>query len=406
LVIGSSNTSGFTALNWAIGSKYLEVAVDTVGGSNYISMGRIQMVSVPYALYAKTAGGGLIGATGVTGNTGATGVTGATGLTGAGNTGNTGATGTNGNNGSTGTTGATGATGADLGTHWTVTGNAGTTPATNFIGTTDLNDFVLKTNALERMRIKNNGFVGIGTQNPLVEFEVVSTAAYNPHGIMGTEYNSNPASDSHIWLRKARGTEILPSALQTNDEIGSLKFRGYNGLSFSTTVDQTEIVAVASENYTPTANGSFLKFMTTPNGSASGLERMRIDQNGNVGIGTGSPKTLVDIAGDLATRENVLTLSGNADNVAIGNYSFIRISGPTAAYEITGFAGGVDGKIIFVANNTAYTLKFKNDDGGSAPANRLYLYNNTDMTIAQNGGATFIYSASISRWFLVGNSRP
>lgn len=49
---------------------------------------------------------------------------------------------------------------------WSLTGNAGTTPATNFLGTTDLQDLVMRTNNLERMRIKNTGAVGINITDP------------------------------------------------------------------------------------------------------------------------------------------------------------------------------------------------------------------------------------------------
>ncbi|MDR2204690.1 MAG: hypothetical protein LBE36_00785 [Flavobacteriaceae bacterium] len=45
--------------------------------------------------------------------------------------------------------------------YWGLTGNSGTTPGTNFIGTTDNKDFVFKTNNLERMRILSSGSVGI-----------------------------------------------------------------------------------------------------------------------------------------------------------------------------------------------------------------------------------------------------
>jgi hypothetical protein len=413
LQIGKVNTSGFSSINWATGNVFLEVEIDTLGGNNYTAMGRTQMVSVPYALYAKTAGGGLIGATGITGNTGFTGSTGSTGSTGTngitgitGVTGSTGTTGTTGSTGFTGTTGMTGATGVDLGTHWTLTGNAGTLPGTNFIGTTDNQDFVLKTNASEKMRVLSNGFVGIGTNTPDVEFEVVSTATFNPHGIMGTEYNSNSVSDSHLWLRKARGTESAPLPVMANDEIGSLKFRGHNGIIFPTNFDQTEIVAIASENFSPTANGSFLKFMTTANGNNSGSERMRIDHNGKIGIGTPSPNTRVDIAGDIATKESTVTLSGNSNNVAIGNYTFIRITGPTANYDITGFAGGVDGKMLIVVNNTAFAVSFKDANAGSLSSNQLLLNNNADVTLSKNGGAIFIYSAALSKWFMVGHAKP
>ena len=49
---------------------------------------------------------------------------------------------------------------------WSLTGNAGTAPATNFLGTTDLQDFVIRTNNTERMRLKNTGEVGLNIVNP------------------------------------------------------------------------------------------------------------------------------------------------------------------------------------------------------------------------------------------------
>jgi len=48
---------------------------------------------------------------------------------------------------------------------WNLTGNSGTNPSTNFLGTSDSNDLILKTNNLERFRINSVGNVGIGT-NP------------------------------------------------------------------------------------------------------------------------------------------------------------------------------------------------------------------------------------------------
>jgi hypothetical protein len=44
---------------------------------------------------------------------------------------------------------------------WNLSGNSGNTPD-NFIGTTDANDFVVKTNNIERMRINPSGNMGIG----------------------------------------------------------------------------------------------------------------------------------------------------------------------------------------------------------------------------------------------------
>jgi hypothetical protein len=52
----------------------------------------------------------------------------------------------------------------------------------------------------------------------------------------------------------------------------------------------------ATENHSATALGTNISFTTTPNGSVTSLERMRIDQNGNVGIGTATPASPLTVA--------------------------------------------------------------------------------------------------------------
>jgi len=56
LVIGQGSTvSGdFSQIDWSLGSYYLAIELDI--GSGYVSMGTTQLLSVPYALYADTAG--------------------------------------------------------------------------------------------------------------------------------------------------------------------------------------------------------------------------------------------------------------------------------------------------------------------------------------------------------------
>lgn len=46
---------------------------------------------------------------------------------------------------------------------WKTTGNSGTTPGTNFIGTTDAQSLVIKTNAIERMRFNTSGAIAVGS---------------------------------------------------------------------------------------------------------------------------------------------------------------------------------------------------------------------------------------------------
>ncbi|MEO5571537.1 MAG: hypothetical protein ABIT08_10685 [Bacteroidia bacterium] len=58
---------------------------------------------------------------------------------------------------------------------WNLTGNAGTSAATNFIGTTDAKVLKIKTNNAVRIFIKSTGEVGIGTSFPAAKLDVNGT---------------------------------------------------------------------------------------------------------------------------------------------------------------------------------------------------------------------------------------
>jgi len=78
--------------------------------------------------------------------------------------------------GPTGAQGSTGPTGPSGINGWLLSGNPSTTPGTNFIGTTDANALVFKTNSSEAMRILSGGNIGIGTTSPLGTFDVRGTS--------------------------------------------------------------------------------------------------------------------------------------------------------------------------------------------------------------------------------------
>jgi hypothetical protein len=71
---------------------------------------------------------------------------------------------------------------------WTMMGNTGTDPATNFFGTVDNKDMVLKTNNIERLRIKSDGII---EANALLKMDSASvdsfrTAFVDQNGILRT----------------------------------------------------------------------------------------------------------------------------------------------------------------------------------------------------------------------------
>ena len=147
LEIGSGTvvSGDFTTIDWSAGPYFIETAVDVTGGTSYAVMGTSQLMSVPYALYAKTSGNGagpqgpagndgIDGAVGATGPAGPTGLTGATGAQGPiGLTGATGLTGPQGPQGPAGNDGAVGATGPQG-----PAGNDGAVGATGPAGPTGL----------------------------------------------------------------------------------------------------------------------------------------------------------------------------------------------------------------------------------------------------------------------------
>jgi hypothetical protein len=87
LEIGSGNVvvGMFATIDWANGPYFIETAIDVMGGTNYVVIGTSQLMSVPYALYAKTSGNGQgpVGPAGPQGPIGLTGPQGPAGSDGA-----------------------------------------------------------------------------------------------------------------------------------------------------------------------------------------------------------------------------------------------------------------------------------------------------------------------------------
>jgi hypothetical protein len=55
---GTPVSGDFTTIDWGTGDYHVQVELDLAGGINYTIMGTTQLQSVPYALYAETAGSG------------------------------------------------------------------------------------------------------------------------------------------------------------------------------------------------------------------------------------------------------------------------------------------------------------------------------------------------------------
>jgi len=56
---GNNKSGDFSRIEWGSDNYYVSIDVDKNGGSDYITMGVSQLLSVPYALYAERSGSAL-----------------------------------------------------------------------------------------------------------------------------------------------------------------------------------------------------------------------------------------------------------------------------------------------------------------------------------------------------------
>lgn len=138
-----------------------------------------------------------------------------------------------------------------------------------------------------------NNRVGIGTSAPGSTLDIQSTTL----DVQASSFSANAFSGA-LTLRKSRGATVgINTIVQSQDEVGVLRFQGANGTGYSNLA-----AIVAFVDGTPGATNDMpgrLAFYTTPDGTGSWVERMRISSSGKIGIGTTSPFALMDVAGSL-----------------------------------------------------------------------------------------------------------
>ena len=120
---------------------------------------------------------------------------------------------------------------------WGLTGNAGTTPSSNFIGTADNQDVVFKTNNVEALRIKTNQKIGIGTTNPGADYPSARIEIADDNGTnsdIAFKCGGINSSYAKLVFQKERGTLASPLPASLNDWIGGMAGKAFDGTNFIT----------------------------------------------------------------------------------------------------------------------------------------------------------------------------
>lgn len=163
---------------------------------------------------------------------------------------------------------------------WSLAGNSNSN-AVSKLGTTIAEPLNLITNNLTRLRIGTDGKVGIGTSTPQQLLHVEGSTLLNI--FVNTSPLGSISGSGQIGYAKA-----LPTA--SGQRLGYFLVGSRGGAENN--YNSAGMVGYAAGNWTAGSSyPTYLAFETTPSGSASRNERLRITSSGNVGIGTTSPGT-------------------------------------------------------------------------------------------------------------------
>jgi hypothetical protein len=208
-----------------------------------------------------------------------------------------------------------------------------------FVENSTNNPLAFATNGLERARIDSTGNFGVGLTNPL-EFGRVSVAG--------------SATKSITVTTVGNGTTGSPVETQI---VGSSFAASFSG-----------IAGIYSVNSFSSNSINMLTFKTS-NTSNVTAERMRIDGDGNVGIGTTSPSSYgrLGVIGNIASSADgatVLTMRSTGGNTNLGSYN---ATGSTLAFQ-TNASGS--GEVERMRINTVGDVGI----GTTAPGGKLEVY--------------------------------
>ncbi len=138
----------------------------------------------------------------------------------------------------------------------------------------------------------------------------------NLGGLGLIRYSSTGTIPTQFAFGRTRGTLASPTVVADDDNLGRISFSGYDGTDFASAATiNVEVDGTPGNDDMP----GRIVFLTSPDGSQTPAEHMRITQDGLTGIGTAAPGSKLHVSGGASGvtvgATTVLTIEDDATAV-------------------------------------------------------------------------------------------
>ena len=209
---------------------------------------------------------------------------------------------------------------------------------------------VFKTgSSVERLRIAADGKIGIGTASPVAKLDVrgaddntVSMMASGAIAVENSVEVTSPSNRAYAFLSIDNGDAMVGGNLRLDDSVSG---GTHDGFASGTNARGGAGIIFTNTSSSDDGQIRFLRQNDSNDDTWTVKESMRIDENGRVGIGTGSPTETLDVVGSITASTSVVSggffRSPRLDTVPSNNTSLTLTAATHAGrYLIYSGSGG------------------------------------------------------------------